>query len=62
MITLNLLGMLIGGYIWGSISDVYGRKKTLIIAMFINALSGFASSLSQEKVSFMVLRFISGLG
>ena len=58
----NSLGMLFGGYIWGSICDVYGRKNTLIVAMFINAFSGFASSLCQEKISFIFLRFISGLG
>ena len=59
---IQLSGMLFGGFIWGSLSDIYGRKKTLIVAMFINALSGFASSLCQEKFSFMVLRFIGGLG
>ena len=59
---IQFSGMLFGGFIWGSLSDIYGRKKTLIVAMFINALSGFASSLCQEKFSFMVLRFIGGLG
>ena len=59
---IKLSGMLFGGYIWGSICDVYGRKSTLIVAMFLNAFSGFASSLCQEKISFIVLRLISGLG
>jgi len=58
----SFIGMLFGGYIWGSICDVYGRKSTLIVAMFLNAFSGFASSLCQEKISFIVLRLISGLG
>ena len=56
------IGMLIGGYVWGGISDVYGRKKTLIIAMFVNAFCGFGSSLSQEKISFFIIRFVSGVG
>lgn len=56
------IGMLIGGYVWGAVSDVFGRKKTLIVAMFANALCGFASSLSQEKVSFFIIRFLSGVG
>ena len=54
--------MLIGGFIWGNFGDTYGRKPVLIIAMFVNAICGFASSLSQEKYSFFVLRFLSGLG
>jgi len=56
------IGMLIGGYLWGGVSDVYGRKKTLIVAMLVNATCGFASSLSQEKISFFVIRFLSGVG
>jgi len=56
------IGMLIGGYVWGGISDVYGRKKTLIVAMFVNAFCGFGSSLSQEKISFFIIRFVSGVG
>jgi len=56
------IGMLIGGYLWGGISDVYGRKKTLIVAMMVNAVCGFASSLSQEKISFFIIRFLSGVG
>ena len=54
--------MLVGGYMWGCIGDFYGRKNTLILAMIVNAFSGFASSLSQEKISFMMLRLISGIG
>ena len=27
------LGMLVGGYVWGSLGDMYGRRKTLIVAM-----------------------------
>lgn len=56
------IGMLVGGYLWGSLSDVYGRKRTLILAMLINAFCGFGSSLSQEKTSFFIIRFLSGVG
>jgi len=59
---IMFIGMLIGGYLWGGVSDVYGRKKTLIVAMMVNAVCGFASSLSQEKISFFVIRFLSGVG
>ena len=54
--------MLIGGFIWGNLGDTYGRKVILITAMFVNAMCGFASSLSQDKITFFVLRFLSGIG
>ena len=56
------VGMMIGGYVWGTLGDSMGRKKILINAMFVNAICGFASSLAQEKITFFILRFLSGVG
>lgn len=56
------IGMLIGGYIWGTLGDSFGRKRVLIAAMLVNAFCGFFSSLAQEKVVFFVFRFLSGVG
>ena len=55
-------GMLIGGYIWGALGDAFGRRKILILAMFVNAFCGFGSSFCQDKESFITMRFFSGLG
>jgi len=56
------LGMLVGGYVWGSLGDTYGRRNTLVAAMLVNAACGFASSLAQDKYTFIVMRFLSGVG
>ena len=56
------IGMLIGGYCWGSVGDTLGRRKTLIIAMAVNTIFGIGSSLSQGKSTFFAMRFFSGLG
>lgn len=56
------VGMMIGGYIWGSLGDSLGRRVVLINAMFLNAAAGLLSSLSQGFYVFLVLRFISGVG
>ncbi len=55
-------GMLVGGYVWGSLGDTYGRRNILILAMAVNAMCGFLSSLSQDKYTFIVMRFFSGVG
>ena len=59
---ITFVGMLIGGYIWGSLGDTYGRKKTLIVALIVNAIFGIGSSFSQVKGTFIICRFMSGLG
>jgi MFS family permease len=62
IITLTPPGMLVGGYIWGGLSDSHSRKKTLIAALWINALCGFFSSFVASKEYFIFLRFLSGIG
>ena len=54
--------MMIGGYVWGSLSDIYGRKYILISALFFNSLFAILSGLSQTFGPLMVFRFFSGIG
>ena len=56
------VGMMIGGYIWGSLGDIFGRRNILINAMLVNAAAGFFSSFSQDFYVFLFLRFLSGVG
>ena len=42
--------------------DIYGRRSTLIIAMFVNAVFGAVSAASWDYATFLLLRFLSGLG
>ncbi|MCC9296666.1 MFS transporter [Clostridium sp. WLY-B-L2] len=58
----GMVGMMIGALFFGSLADVIGRKKIIIIGIFIysvfNGLVGFIHS----ALIFAVLRFIAGLG
>jgi len=56
------VGMMIGGYVWGSLGDTLGRRVVLINAMLVNAAAGFISSFSQDYYVFLALRFVSGVG
>ncbi|XP_068245764.1 synaptic vesicle glycoprotein 2B-like isoform X2 [Palaemon carinicauda] len=62
LIALVFLGMMIGGYIWGCLGDIYGRKHVLIVSLLVNSLGGIISSFAQEFPLFITMRFISGLG
>ena len=56
------VGMMIGGYVWGSLGDTLGRRTVLINAMMVNTVAGLLSSFSQDFYWFMLLRFLSGVG
>lgn len=55
-------GMMVGGYIWGSLGDIYGRKNVLVVSLMVNAIAGIVSSFMQGFPLFFTMRFISGLG
>ena len=54
--------MMIGGYIWGTLADIYGRRYVLLWSLTVNGIGGLSSSLSQSFPVFILLRFISGIG
>ncbi|XP_042215292.1 synaptic vesicle glycoprotein 2A-like isoform X2 [Homarus americanus] len=56
------LGMMVGGYIWGCLGDIYGRRTILIVSLLVNAIAGVISSFMQTFPLFLCFRFISGLG
>ncbi len=62
VILIHCTGMMVGGYIWGTLADLYGRRYVLLWSLTVNGLGGLASSFSQSFSVFVLLRFISGVG
>ncbi|XP_069941047.1 synaptic vesicle glycoprotein 2B-like isoform X3 [Cherax quadricarinatus] len=60
--SMVFFGMMVGGYIWGCLGDIYGRRKVLMVSLVVNGLAGIISSLVQTFPAFLCFRFISGLG
>ncbi|CAK8681280.1 unnamed protein product [Clavelina lepadiformis] len=56
------LGMMIGGYLWGSLADSWGRRRVVIFSLAINGLFGGFSALAQTYWLLLLLRFLSGIG
>ncbi|XP_061193561.1 synaptic vesicle glycoprotein 2C-like [Saccostrea echinata] len=56
------VGMMIGGYFWGSLADHHGRRTILLGSLTVNGLGGLVSSTSQVFWLFLLARFISGIG
>lgn len=60
--SLSLVGMLIGALVIGTLTDIWGRRRTMIgcVALFSAAMP--LCALATEPDSFGALRFIAGLG
>jgi MFS family permease len=54
--------MLTGGLVFGALGDRVGRKKSLLITLFINGLFGLLSAFAPEIYSLIVCRALAGVG
>lgn len=61
-ISMAMAGMGLGSVLWGSASDRYGRKPTLIISLIIFVLATVASLFSHDITFFIICRLFQGLG
>jgi MFS transporter, SP family, arabinose:H+ symporter len=61
-ISMALWGTVIGAMLGGLPTDRWGRKKTLLSIGALYLLSAIGSALAPEVYSFMISRFIGGLG
>ena len=57
-----VLGCIPGPFLGGWLCDWLGRKKTLIIASFLLAISAIITAIARDMVTFNIFRFIGGVG
>lgn len=57
-----LFGMLFGAWLFGSLADYIGRRKSLTIAVTTFGLGSIISAFSQSLDQLIALRFVVGLG
>ncbi|GIN74441.1 MFS transporter [Bacillus sp. J14TS2] len=58
----SLVGMMIGSFVLGSLSDLIGRKKILAICMGLFSLFSLLAGFAPNATTFTIMRFISALG
>uniref|UniRef100_A0A8C6SFP5 Synaptic vesicle glycoprotein 2C n=1 Tax=Neogobius melanostomus TaxID=47308 RepID=A0A8C6SFP5_9GOBI len=56
------LGMMVGAFFWGGLSDRVGRKQILLISLSVNGFFAFLSSFVQGYNMFLFCRMVSGFG
>ena len=58
----QLIGMLLGGIVWGILGDKRGRLSTLFLTILIYSLANIANGFVQTQTQYEWLRFIAGFG
>lgn len=55
-----MVGVLIGSYIFGDLSDRCGRRPTFIISLILQLVGGLLTAMAPEYISFVLGRILIG--
>lgn len=61
-ISIQLIGMVIGGIVWGILADKFGRLKVLFGSILLYSVANIANGFVQDINTYIVIRFIAGIG
>jgi MFS transporter, putative metabolite:H+ symporter len=61
-LSIGLVGYIFGSYIIGTLSDRYGRFKTMLITMALTAVGSFGDAAATGIVTLSLWRFVTGMG
>ena len=59
---MQMLGLLIGGVIWGVMGDKFGRIKVLFGSILLYSIANFANGFVADVNTYALIRFIAGIG
>jgi putative MFS transporter len=62
IINLQVLGLLIGGILWGVMGDKLGRIKVLFGSILLYSIANFANGFAHDVNTYAMIRFIAGIG
>lgn len=62
LLNIQMLGMLLGGILWGILGDKKGRLSILFLTILLYSVANIANGMVQTINQYYVLRFFAGLG
>lgn len=62
LINMQMIGMLLGGIVWGILGDKRGRLSTLFLTILLYSLANIANGFVQNLNQYAILRVIAGFG
>lgn len=62
IVNSQLIGLVLGAYIWGVFGDKFGRKNSLFGSIILYSTGVFLTAFVQTPEQYAIIRFITGLG
>ena len=62
IISMQMVGLLLGGILWGILGDKKGRLRVLFGSILLYSLANIANGLVTDTSQYALLRFIAGIG
>lgn len=62
LLNTQMIGMLVGGILWGILGDKKGRMSVLFMTILLYSVANIANGFVQNLNQYYVLRFIAGMG
>lgn len=62
ILNAQMLGMILGAFLWGWLGDRFGRYKALYGSILVYSLGTFACAFVQDPITYGLMRFVTGFG
>lgn len=62
IISVQMIGLLVGGVIWGILGDKKGRLKVLFASILMYSVANILNGMVTNIPQYIILRFIAGIG
>jgi MFS family permease len=62
IISFQMIGLLVGGIVWGILGDKKGRLKVLFASILTYSIANILNGMVTDLPQYIILRFIAGLG
>lgn len=62
ILSIQMIGILLGGIVWGIMGDKRGRKSVLFGSILLYSIATIANGMVENVTQYTILRFIAGLG
>jgi MFS transporter, putative metabolite:H+ symporter len=62
ILSIQMIGLLVGGIIWGIIGDKKGRKSVLFGSIILYSVATILNGMVTDVTTYTILRFIAGIG
>jgi len=62
LLNMQMIGMLVGGILWGWLGDKKGRLKIMFASILLYSLANIANGFVSSLSAYAALRFIAGVG